>query len=173
MEELITTDTDFYLRPLKETDTLLLKPLLEEEESVAFFTERDLKNFRDAKSLVTWLYENGEYYVLERIRDRAVAGIAGTRPADKPGTRRLAYMLGRRFRGKGLMPAVIEAISKRCFENEGVERIEAAIRPENIKSLRCIEKAGYVFDHMSESEEDGVKSKKMIYVSDKTCASIA
>ncbi len=165
MEEFIDAGAGFFLRPLKETDTFLLKPLLEDDESVTYFTERNYKNFHDTKSLVEWLCESGEYYLLVHERDGAVAGIAGLRTVkEREGVRRLAYMLAKKYRGKGIMPAVIESVTEHAFSDEGVTLIEAAIRPDNIKSLRCIEKAGYEFDRIVDREEDELKNRKLIYV---------
>ncbi|MBO7403136.1 MAG: GNAT family N-acetyltransferase [Lachnospiraceae bacterium] len=165
MENIIDAGSGFYLRPLKETDTFMLKPLLEDDESVTYFTERNYKNFHDTKSLVLWLCESGEYYLLVHERDGAVAGIAGLRPVkERAGVKRLAYMLGKKYRGKGIMPDVIDSVTKHAFEDPGTEVIEAAIRPDNIKSLRCIEKAGYEFDRIVDREDDELKSRKLIYL---------
>ena len=66
---------------------------------------------------------------------------------------------------------VIEAVTNYAFENSDTVTIEAAIRPDNIKSLRCIEKAGYEFDRIAEREDDDPKSKKLIYICRKEQAS--
>ncbi len=165
MENIIDTGAGFYLRPLKETDTFMLKPLLEDDESVTYFTERNYKNFHDTKSLVLWLCESGEYFLLIHERDGIVAGIAGLRPVkERNGVKRLAYMLGKKFRGRGIMPDVIDSVTHYAFADPTTEVIEAAIRPDNIKSLRCIEKAGYTYDRMVDREDDELKSKKLIYI---------
>ncbi len=164
-EDILSTGAGIYLRPLRKSDTFLLQPLLEESESATYFTERSYKNFHDTKSLVEWLCDSGEYFLVERERDGQIIGIAGTREnKEKPGVRIIAYMLGSRFRGRGIMPEVIETLSDYVLGFDDVSAIEAAIRPDNVRSLRCIEKAGYVFEKMQNGEDGNILDRKMIYV---------
>lgn len=158
-DDVLSTGAGIYLRPLRKSDTFLLQPLLEENESATYFTERTYNNFYDTKSLIEYLCDVGEYFLVERERDGQIIGIAGTREnKENPGVRKIAYMLGSRFRGRGIMPEVIETLTEYVLSKDGVEAIEAAIRPDNVRSLRCIEKAGYEFEKMQNSD------RKLIYV---------
>lgn len=168
-DDILSTGAGLYMRPLRISDTFLLQPLLEESESATYFTERNYKNFHDTKSLVTWLYESGEYFLVERESDGQIIGIAGTREVkERPGVRRIAYMLGSRYRGHGIMPEIIKTITEYVLSLDGVETIEAAIRPDNIRSLRCIEKVGYTYARMQEAEDRNPSGRKLIYVKRKT-----
>ena len=77
-------------------------------------------------------------------------------------------MIFKGHRGRGVAPKVIRALTSVCMEREEIKKIEAAIRPDNIKSLRCIEKAGYtmrsIIDAEPGSSEDGALAKRILYV---------
>lgn len=164
-EEILSTGAGIYLRPLRKSDTFLLQPLLEESESATYFTERSYTNFHDTKSLIEYLCDSGEYFLVERERDGQIIGIVGTREnKERPGVRRIAYMLGSRFRGRGIMPEVIETLTEYVLSGNAVQAIEAAIRPDNVRSLRCIEKAGYGFEQMQTDNSGGTADRKMIYI---------
>ena len=76
-------------------------------------------------------------------------------------------MIFKGHRGRGVAPKVIRALTSVCMERTAVQKIEAAIRPDNIKSLRCIEKAGYTMKGMIDAEpgsaEEGALAKRILY----------
>lgn len=169
MDEVIQVEGGFYLRPLKNTDAAAFQEAFSEEESARYFTQQRLQGFRDAKALVEWLCESGEYYVILRTNDAQVIGLIGTRERKEcPGTLRISYMIFKGHRGRGVAPRVIRVLTSLCMERETVNRIEAAIRPDNIKSLRCIEKAGYTMTGIIDTEPgngaDGALAKRILYV---------
>lgn len=169
MDEVIQVEGGFYLRPLKNTDAAAFQEAFSEEESARYFTQQRLQGFRDAKALVEWLCESGEYYVILRTNDAQVIGLIGTRERKEcPGTLRISYMIFKGHRGRGVAPRVIRVLTSLCMERETVNRIEAAIRPDNIKSLRCIEKAGYTMTGIIDAEPgngaDGALAKRILYV---------
>jgi len=169
MEEVIQVEGGFLLRPLAITDAAAFQEAFSEEESARYFTQQRLQGFRDAKALVEWLCESGEYYVILRQSDTRVVGLIGTRERkEAPGVLRISYMIFKGYRGRGVAPKVIRALTSVCMEKEAVQKIEAAIRPDNIKSLRCIEKAGYTMQGIIDAEpgtaEDGALAKRILYV---------
>lgn len=169
MEEVIQVEGGFCLRPLATTDAAAFQEAFSEEESARYFTQQRLQGFRDAKTLVEWLCESGEYYVILRQSDAQVIGLVGTRERkEAPGVLRISYMIFKGHRGRGVAPKVIRALTSVCMEREEIKKIEAAIRPDNIKSLRCIEKAGYtmrsIIDAEPGSSEDGALAKRILYV---------
>ena len=169
MEEVIQIEGGFSLRPLTSTDAAAFQEAFSEEESARYFTQQRLQGFRDAKALVEWLCESGEYYVILRQSDAQTIGLIGVRERkDAPGVLRISYMIFKGHRGRGVAPKVIRTLTSMCMERESVRKIEAAIRPDNIKSLRCIEKAGYIMagiiDAEPSSTEDGALAKRILYV---------
>ena len=76
---MIQVEGGFCLRPLATTDAAAFQEAFSEEESARYFTQQRLQGFRDAKTLVEWLCESGEYYVILRQSDAQVIGLVGTR----------------------------------------------------------------------------------------------
>lgn len=169
MEEVIQVEGGFLLRPLAISDAAAFEEAFSEEESARYFTQQRLQGFRDAKALVEWLCETGEYFVIVRQSDAQVIGLIGTREKKEvPEVLRISYMIFKGHRGRGVAPKVIRALTSVCMEREEIRKIEAAIRPDNIKSLRCIEKAGYVMTGIIDAEPgssaDGALAKRIVYV---------
>ncbi len=55
----------------------------------------------------------------------------------------IGYWIDERFAGKGIIPTAVAMAADYCFDVVGIHRIEIAIRPENAKSLRVVEKLGF------------------------------
>src|SRR6478672_5513058 len=55
----------------------------------------------------------------------------------------IGYWLDQRLAGRGIIPTAVALATDYCFQVMGLHRIEIAIRPENTKSLRVVEKLGY------------------------------
>lgn len=168
MEEVIQVEGGFYLRPLAGSDATAFQEAFSEEESARYFTQQRLQGFRDAKALVEWLCETGEYYAILKQSEMKIIGLIGIRHRkDATGVCRISYMIFKGHRGRGVAPKVIRALTSSCMEREDINRIEAAIRPDNIKSLRCIEKAGYSMVGIVDAEqgcvEDGALTKRILY----------
>jgi len=54
----------------------------------------------------------------------------------------IGYWIGEEFAGRGHTPLAVAMAIDHCFKSLKLHRIEIAIRPENIKSLRVVEKLG-------------------------------
>ncbi|WP_344809699.1 GNAT family N-acetyltransferase [Microlunatus ginsengisoli] len=52
----------------------------------------------------------------------------------------IGYWLDQRWAGRGVMPTAVALATDYCFQVMRLHRIEVAIRPENTKSLRVVEK---------------------------------
>jgi [ribosomal protein S5]-alanine N-acetyltransferase len=53
------------------------------------------------------------------------------------------YWVGREVAGKGVIPTALALAVDHCFFVVGLHRIEVNIRPENVASLRVVEKLGF------------------------------
>lgn len=58
-------------------------------------------------------------------------------------TATLGYWMGALHAGKGLMSRAIPALCRHAFRHFALERIEAACLPENLASIRVLEKSGF------------------------------
>lgn len=55
----------------------------------------------------------------------------------------LGYWMGEPHAGRGLMSAAVPVICRLAFDVLALERVEAACLPENLASIRVLEKAGF------------------------------
>ncbi len=54
----------------------------------------------------------------------------------------IGYWIDQRYAGRGFMPVAVAMMVDYCFVQLELHRIEVAIRPENVASLRVVEKLG-------------------------------
>lgn len=55
----------------------------------------------------------------------------------------VGYWIGERFGGRGLMTDAVKVVTSFAFDTLRLHRIEAACIPDNIRSIRVLEKAGF------------------------------
>ncbi|SDH29735.1 GNAT family N-acetyltransferase [Agrococcus jejuensis] len=71
-----------------------------------------------------------------------VSGIAGGALSSAT----LGYWVAERFAGRGVTPAAVALATDHCLFGLGLHRMEICIRPENVASLRVVEKLGFRFE---------------------------
>ncbi|MGH3383922.1 MAG: GNAT family N-acetyltransferase [Nocardioidaceae bacterium] len=54
----------------------------------------------------------------------------------------VGYWIDRGYAGRGIMPTAVALAIDHCFFTLGLHRVEVAIRPENVASIRVVEKLG-------------------------------
>lgn len=80
-------------------------------------------------------------------------------------TAHLGYWMGERFAGKGLMGEALILVEDYCFNTLRLHRIEAACIPENQRSARVLEKAGFLREGLMRSylRINGVWQDHLLY----------
>lgn len=58
----------------------------------------------------------------------------------------IGYWVAERFAGLGATPTSVALATDYCFQELGLHRLEICIRPENVKSLRVVEKLGFRYE---------------------------
>ncbi len=58
----------------------------------------------------------------------------------------IGYWVDQRLAGRGIVPTAVAMATDYCFFGMGLHRMEVAIRPENGKSLRVVEKLGFRYE---------------------------
>jgi ribosomal-protein-alanine N-acetyltransferase len=58
----------------------------------------------------------------------------------------IGYWVSERFAGKGVTPTAVALATDYCFFQVGMHRMEICIRPENVASLRVVEKLGFRYE---------------------------
>lgn len=85
------------------------------------------------------------YLVFENAEGRLVGGITvGNIRYGVSQSAQIGYWMGARYAGQGYMPDAIEAVIAHAFGPMRLHRIEAACIPGNTRSIRVLEKAGFV-----------------------------
>jgi ribosomal-protein-alanine N-acetyltransferase len=92
--------------------------------------------------------ENGTAYTFV-IVPKGIGGIAGGITLGKVqhgvcNSGELGYWMGAAYAGKGYMRESLDLVITYAFESLGLQRVEAACIPENARSVRLLEKAGFV-----------------------------
>ena len=84
------------------------------------------------------------FFVLEKASGRLCGGIsiAGIRRGVSQ-SGQVGYWMGQPFAGRGLMLDALQALIPFAFQSLRLHRIEAACIPENGRSVRVLEKAGF------------------------------
>lgn len=60
----------------------------------------------------------------------------------------IGYWVDQAVAGRGVMPTAVALATDHCFDTVGLHRIEINIRPENVASLRVVEKLGFRYEGM-------------------------
>ena len=84
------------------------------------------------------------FFIFENATGALIGGITlGNIRYGVAQTGQIGYWIGERYAGKGLMLDALELLIAHAFETLRLHRIEAACIPDNLRSLRLLEKAGF------------------------------
>jgi [ribosomal protein S5]-alanine N-acetyltransferase len=84
------------------------------------------------------------FFIVESETDALIGGITlGNIRYGVAQTGQIGYWLGERYAGRGLMFEALGLLIPYCFETLRLHRIEAACIPDNLRSMRLLEKAGF------------------------------
>ena len=75
----------------------------------------------------------------------------------------LGYMFNKNFGGRGLATEALQVLIPDAFRRWDLHRIEANVNPENMASVRLLEKSGFMFEGRSRQnfEKDGIYTDSM------------
>jgi ribosomal-protein-alanine N-acetyltransferase len=84
------------------------------------------------------------FFIFENATGALIGGITlGNIRYGVAQTGQIGYWIGERYAGKGLMLDALALLVAHAFEVLRLHRIEAACIPDNLRSLRLLEKAGF------------------------------
>jgi ribosomal-protein-alanine N-acetyltransferase len=84
------------------------------------------------------------FFIFENEKGALVGGITlGNIRYGVAQTGQIGYWIGERYAGRGLMLEALGLLISYTFETLRLHRIEAACIPDNLRSLRLLEKAGF------------------------------
>jgi ribosomal-protein-alanine N-acetyltransferase len=144
-------------------DNLVLRPLrYRDKRSWVKIRDNNQNWFKEWEATIPNEFNDGKasfYQIVRNLRDEArtqralpfvmtidgqIAGQITVANINYGSTRSayIGYWIGEEFAGKGYTPFAVAMAIDHCFQVLKLHRIEIAIRPENAKSLRVVEKLG-------------------------------
>jgi [ribosomal protein S5]-alanine N-acetyltransferase len=88
---------------------------------------------------LVWFEPNGDRKRAQLAGQLTVSGIVG----GSASWGQIGYWVDQRLAGRGIIPTAVALAVDYCFRSVGLHRIEIAIRPENVRSLRVVAKLGF------------------------------
>ncbi len=78
---------------------------------------------------------------------------------------KLGYWVGQAYARQGFARASVRAATQFCFEHLGLHRIEAAVKPDNLPSIKVLEAVGYCREGISRGylKIDGTWQDHILY----------
>ncbi|MDP4668610.1 MAG: GNAT family N-acetyltransferase [Candidatus Nanopelagicales bacterium] len=146
-----------------QNDNLVLRPLkLRDKKEWTKLRQRNQNWFQQWESTVPDEFSDGKasfYQIVKNLRveakaqrslpfvmeiDKKIAGQITVANINYGSTRSayIGYWIAEEFAGKGYTPLAVAMAIDHCFQILNLHRIEITIRPENLKSLRVVEKLG-------------------------------
>lgn len=130
------------LRPIARDDAEALFPLFSDPEAMRFWSTPP---FSDVEALRAWIAPSDEWPAWVMVETGDVVGriAIGVRRA---GVAELGYALDRRAWGRGLATEAVAAVIAHGFGAMGLRRIFADVDPDNIASIRLLERLGFALE---------------------------
>lgn len=106
------------------------------------------------------------FFLIERQTSRLVGGLSVMN--IRRGifeSAQIGYWMGESHAGRGLMGEALQLVLAHCFDTIGLQRIEAACIPDNARSIRVLEKAGFLREGLMRSylRINGVRRDHLLY----------
>ena len=92
--------------------------------------------------------KRGIYWAIARKSDDKMVGAVGLYMNNQHHRAEICYDLSKHFWRNGLMSASIKAICQFAFKHIGINRMEALTVPENVGSIKLLEKVGFEYEAM-------------------------
>ena len=139
------------LRPLAVSDAPAMHALFGDPEAMRYWDAPAAPDAAETAKRVEWLTQSDPQWhaawVVIANADDSLVGFVNYHHVV-PAYRRLevGYMLARRCWGQGLMREAMMPFLDHCFGTLNVHRVEAMIEPDNVLSIRLVERLGFRFE---------------------------
>ncbi|NLV31944.1 MAG: GNAT family N-acetyltransferase [Acidobacteria bacterium] len=146
---LITTE-HFVLRPLRAADAAAIFRVFSDPEVARYWGHPALAEIEDAESFIRQAREGVrsgellEWGVTEKGRDEVIGTCAFSNWVRAHRRAEIGFGLRRDRWGEGIMSEVLPALVRFGFVEMGLHRIEADVDPRNTRSIRALERLGFV-----------------------------
>jgi len=138
------------LRPWTSEDAPALFRILQEADIFQYFPPSTPPSLEKtgryiAHQLSHWQARGYGHWAVVTAEDGKVVGWNGLEYLPETGETEVAYLLSRGVRGRGLATEAARAAVQFGFDNAGLDQIIGLVHPENIPSVRVLEKCGLTF----------------------------
>lgn len=138
------------LRPWTPEDAPALFDILQEQGILQYFPNpnpppRSKVDDYIARHLAHWEQHGYGHWAVVTQEDRRVVGWNGLEYLPELGEAEVAYLLSRRVWGRGCATEAAAAAVQYGFETAGLPAIIGLVNPENVGSIRVLEKCGMTF----------------------------
>lgn len=148
LEELHTSR--LLLRSFREDDAEVLFQLRSDPDQIHYLDREPMQTAGEATDMIAriqddWQKKAGYNWALEEKPDSGMIGYAGIWRIDHNNSRgEIGYMLGKAYQGKGLMTEALVQVLLFAFTRAGLHSVEANVNPGNTRSIRLLERCGFV-----------------------------
>lgn len=149
-----------FIRKISESDSSRLFTIWSHPEVTRYMNISPFTNERQAKEMIHFLNELAlenkaiRYAIIKRA-SHEIIGTCGFNYIDFENDKaEIGYDLDKAFWGKGFTPEAISCLIQYAFNELNLNRIEAKVEPENINSIKVLEKLTFTFEGtLRESEK--------------------
>lgn len=153
------------VRGLTPEDAAFIVELVNEPGWLQFIGDRHIRSIEDATAYlirgpISMYARHGlGLGAVERKADGVRVGICGLLQRDNLPEVDLGYALLARFAGLGYAQEAAAACLAHGWRDRGLQRIVALTALENVRSIRLLERLGFVFERIMRLESDGPESR--------------
>ncbi len=139
----------FILRKATTKDASDLLELYSNEEVVKYLPFTPFQSEEDAINELNWYdkifkEQTGLRWVIEELDSKKVIGTCGFLNFEKAHNRiEIGYDLTPKYWGKGVMKEALTCIIHFAFKTMNINKIEAKVEPQNISSIKLLEKLDF------------------------------
>ncbi len=144
------TTARLLLRPLTEADVDPLHGLMADRDVMRYFPRPDPPSPDQIERLINaqlrhWEEHGLGWWAVQLAASDELIGWSGLQFLPETDETEVAYLLGKRYWGKGLATEAARAGLRFGFETLGLVRIVGIVHPDNAASRRVLEKLGMAF----------------------------
>jgi RimJ/RimL family protein N-acetyltransferase len=158
-----TLETDrLVIRRLEAGDAAFMLDLLNQPSFIRFIGDRGIRTLEEARIYIQERaiasYEKNGFgpLAVEMKTDGRVIGIVSLLDRDELDDVDMGFAFLPEFWGQGLASEASSAVLEFAFTNLGLERIIAITRPDNIGSIKTLQKMGLAYESMTRLQDEDV-----------------
>lgn len=157
----VTESARLSLRRMAPTDAAFILELLNDPAFIEYIGDRHVRTLDDARAYIAngpaASYQRFGFglWLVQRKQTREPIGICGLLKRDSLDDVDIGFAFLPAFRGRGYALEAAAAVKAYASETLGLGRIVAITNPDNLRSIRLLEKIGFVFENRVRIAEDG------------------